>query len=91
MRVPSVVINGTVQGDVYSSHHLELAPKGRVQGNVYYATLEMAAGSEVNGSLRHQEEDDGGAEQAAHPAVEVTEAASGDQGPGAAAASAKVD
>ena len=55
------------------------------------AVLIPGVGREVNGSLRHQEEDDGGAEQAAHPAVEVTEAASGDQGPGAAAASAKVD
>mgnify|MGYP001596785602 CR=1 FL=1 len=53
IRAPSVMINGTVKGDVYSSAKLELAPKGRVQGNVHYTLLEMAAGSEVNGSLTH--------------------------------------
>jgi len=53
IRVPSVMINGSVHGDVYSSAKLELAPKGRVQGNVHYTLLEMAAGSEVNGSLTH--------------------------------------
>ncbi len=57
IRAPNVIVNGAVDGDVYSSHHLELAAKGRVQGNVYYHTVEMAAGSEVNGSLTHMEED----------------------------------
>jgi cytoskeletal protein CcmA (bactofilin family) len=53
IRVPSVVINGVVEGDVYSSKHLELASKSRVQGSVFYALVEMAAGAEVNGSLTH--------------------------------------
>ena len=57
IRAPNVIVNGAVAGDVYSSQHLELAAKGRVQGNVYYNTVEMAAGSEVNGSLTHLEED----------------------------------
>jgi cytoskeletal protein CcmA (bactofilin family) len=53
IRVPCVIVNGVVQGDVYSSKHLELASKSRIQGNVYYALVEMAAGAEVNGSLTH--------------------------------------
>jgi cytoskeletal protein CcmA (bactofilin family) len=53
IRAPSVVINGSVQGDVYATRHLELAAKARVQGNVFYALVEMAAGAEVNGSLAH--------------------------------------
>ncbi len=53
IRSPCVLINGEVKGDVHASRHLELAAKGRVQGNVFYSTLEMAAGSEVNGSLTH--------------------------------------
>lgn len=53
IRVPCVIINGAVQGNVYSSKHLELASKSRVQGNVYYALVEMAAGAEVNGGLTH--------------------------------------
>lgn len=53
IHAPSVIINGVVQGDVHSSKHLELASKGRVQGNVFYTLVEMAAGSEVNGGLTH--------------------------------------
>lgn len=53
IRAPNVVINGSVTGDVHSSRQLELAPKGRVTGNVYYALVEMSAGAEVNGSLTH--------------------------------------
>ena len=43
IRVPSVVINGEVQGNVYSTQQLELAPKSRVHGNVFYNMVEMAA------------------------------------------------
>lgn len=53
IRVPCVIINGEVKGNVYSSKHLELASKSRVQGNVFYTLVEMAAGAEVNGSLTH--------------------------------------
>jgi cytoskeletal protein CcmA (bactofilin family) len=56
IRAPSVVINGSVEGDVYSSNHLELASKASVHGNVFYTLVEMAAGSEVNGSLKHMSE-----------------------------------
>ena len=51
--VPSVVINGLVQGDVRSSKHVELAAKAVVMGNVYYNLIEMVMGSEVNGNLMH--------------------------------------
>ena len=51
--VPSVVINGEVTGSVYASKQLDLAPRSRVDGNVYYNLVEMAAGAEVNGSLMH--------------------------------------
>ena len=53
IRVPSVVINGSVEGNVHSVKHLELATKGVVHGDVFYTLVEMAAGSEVNGALRH--------------------------------------
>jgi cytoskeletal protein CcmA (bactofilin family) len=57
IRVPSVIINGMVAGNVYSDKHLELASKSRVQGNVFYSRVEMAAGAEVNGSLTHMASD----------------------------------
>jgi cytoskeletal protein CcmA (bactofilin family) len=53
IRVPSIVINGTVDGTVFSSNRLELATHGRVNGDVFYSEVEMAAGSEVNGVLKH--------------------------------------
>lgn len=54
IQSPLVIINGMVEGNVYSSNHLELAAKARVQGNVYYHLIEMVMGSEVNGSLAHR-------------------------------------
>ena len=54
VRVPRVVVNGKVLGDVYASDRLELAPNARVAGNVFYNLIEMAAGAEINGKLVHQ-------------------------------------
>lgn len=61
IRCPAVIINGEVEGNVYASKHLELAPRARVKGNVFYALIEMAAGSEVNGSMCHMPEQEAGA------------------------------
>ncbi len=58
IKVPSIIINGAVEGDVYSSEHVELAAKARVVGNVYYHMIEMVMGSEVNGSLCHSAPED---------------------------------
>lgn len=56
IHVPNVVINGEVNGDVYGGSRVELAPRARVIGNVYYNLLEMAMGASVNGQLIHTEE-----------------------------------
>jgi cytoskeletal protein CcmA (bactofilin family) len=56
IRVPNVIINGEVKGNVYATKHLELAPNSRVEGNVFYSQVEMAAGAEVNGSLTHMDD-----------------------------------
>lgn len=56
IRVPSVVINGEVTGDVYGWDRVELAPKAKVTGTVYYNLLEMAMGASVNGQLIHTDE-----------------------------------
>lgn len=76
IRAPSVIVNGTVEGDLYSSKHLELATRGRVQGNVHYTLLEMAAGSEVNGSLTHTVAVESVRDKPVDHTVEVTEAPS---------------
>ncbi|MFT7388230.1 MAG: cytoskeletal protein CcmA (bactofilin family) [Candidatus Endobugula sp.] len=51
IRVPSLVINGSVTGNVYSSKHIELAAKTVINGNVHYALIEIVKGAQVNGSL----------------------------------------
>ncbi len=58
VRVPNLVINGSISGNVYASQHIELAPKARIQGNVYYHLLEMTIGSAVNGQMIHVKESD---------------------------------
>lgn len=58
IKVPNIIINGTISGNVYSTQHVELAPKAKIRGNVYYRLLEMAMGSEVNGKLIHTSESD---------------------------------
>ncbi|MEE4299830.1 MAG: polymer-forming cytoskeletal protein [Pseudomonadales bacterium] len=51
IRVPNVVVNGQVKGDIYASKHVELAAEARVEGNVYYHLIEMVMGARVDGSL----------------------------------------
>jgi len=54
IRVPNVIINGSVVGNVYSGQHIELAKKALVNGDVHYNMMEMVMGAQVNGSLIHQ-------------------------------------
>jgi cytoskeletal protein CcmA (bactofilin family) len=56
VKVPNVILNGKVSGDVYSIGHLELAPKAEVTGTVYYNLLEMSMGASVNGNMVHNVE-----------------------------------
>ncbi|MFW5969980.1 MAG: bactofilin family protein [Halofilum sp. (in: g-proteobacteria)] len=51
LRVPNLLINGLVAGDVYAGDRLDLAKNARVRGDVYYQTMEMAGGAEINGKL----------------------------------------
>lgn len=55
VEVPNMLVNGTVIGDIYASGHAELAPNARIKGNVYYQTIEMAVGAQINGNLVHRD------------------------------------
>ncbi len=57
VRVPSIILDGVVIGDVHASEHIELASNARITGNVYYSLIEMAMGAEVNGNLVRKTED----------------------------------
>jgi cytoskeletal protein CcmA (bactofilin family) len=49
--VPSVVLNGTVKGDIRARERVVLGARARVHGNVHYGVIEMAMGAEVCGKL----------------------------------------
>ena len=54
VKGPVIILNGMIEGDVYSTATLEMARHAKVKGNVYYNLLEMEVGAKVNGSLIHQ-------------------------------------
>lgn len=56
VAVDNLVLNGAVLGDVMARDRVELGTTARVDGNVRYAALQMAAGARVNGRLIHQAE-----------------------------------
>jgi len=53
IRVPNVILNGLVLGDVYASERLVLNARARVTGNVHYKILQMEPGATINGQLVH--------------------------------------
>ncbi|TDJ35535.1 MAG: polymer-forming cytoskeletal family protein [Gammaproteobacteria bacterium] len=55
VKVPFLVIDGTVHGDVHISERIELASQARVKGNVHYKLIEMAVGAQLNGKLLHKD------------------------------------
>ncbi|CAN5156740.1 hypothetical protein BH11PSE11_BH11PSE11_32750 [soil metagenome] len=51
VRVAHLVVNGEIVGPVHSSELLELQPKARITGDVFYKALEMHGGALVAGQL----------------------------------------
>jgi len=47
-----IIVNGTVRGPVHARVMLELQPKARIEGDVYYSALEMHQGAIIDGQLR---------------------------------------
>jgi cytoskeletal protein CcmA (bactofilin family) len=47
-----VIINGTVRGPVHAKDLLELQPKARIEGDVFYKAIEMHLGAVIAGQLR---------------------------------------
>lgn len=51
ISVPTLVVNGSVSGNVYVKEKMTLTPNARVIGNVFYNALELQVGAEVQGHL----------------------------------------
>lgn len=56
ITVPFIIINGRVNGNISSAQNLELATNSRVEGDVRYKVLQIALGAQVNGNLKHHED-----------------------------------
>ncbi|HKM14687.1 MAG TPA: polymer-forming cytoskeletal protein [Marinospirillum sp.] len=67
VSVPHLIVNGTIIGDVHSCEHLELAAKAVIKGNIFYNTLEMVMGSQVDGHLEHRYKSSKGSEKVKMP------------------------
>lgn len=52
IQADHVIINGTVRGPVHARQLLELQPKARIEGEVYYRVLEMHQGAVIAGQLK---------------------------------------
>ena len=52
IRVPAVIVGGTVEGDVRSSVRVELGEKAHVSGKVFYHLIEMHEGATMDGELQ---------------------------------------
>jgi cytoskeletal protein CcmA (bactofilin family) len=51
VEAPQVVLNGTVNGDIFAAERVVLGARARVRGNVSYGVIEMALGAEITGRL----------------------------------------
>ena len=46
-----VELSGTVHGDIVATNRVALASTARIEGNLHYGTIEMAAGAQIKGKL----------------------------------------
>ena len=47
----NVAINGTVYGNVYVYHLLQLGSEAFIKGDIYYKSIEMEVGAKIDGRL----------------------------------------
>jgi cytoskeletal protein CcmA (bactofilin family) len=67
VNVDTLVLNGTVRGDVTGRERVELGTTATVEGNVSYKVLQMQAGARVDGRLIHTPGGEGGPESLPAP------------------------
>ena len=52
--VPNVIVNGLIEVDIYASKHIQLAAKAKVEGTIYYSSIEIERGADIGGKLVHE-------------------------------------
>ena len=63
IRVPNVVVNGTIMGNVFASSYLEIAGTARIFGDLHYSSIEIHGGSHISGRLVAEQTEHGAAEE----------------------------
>lgn len=81
VRVPVIVINGHIEGDIYSSSQVKLADKAVVEGNLHYVLIEIEKGAQMNGNFVHQKASDKSSEEPNKVVVIENVAESGHESP----------
>ncbi|WP_114416647.1 bactofilin family protein [Marinospirillum perlucidum] len=89
VSVPHVIVNGGVVGDVHSCEHIELAAKAMVKGNIFYNTIEMVMGAQVDGRMAHRYKSQKGNEKPKMPKQVTREKPKSTLTPGAKAEAAE--
>jgi len=51
VQVSNVLLNGAVKGDIRARERVVLGATARVEGSVYYGTIEMTLGAQIKGKL----------------------------------------
>ena len=58
IHTPTAVINGRIDGNIYSSEEIHLASDSFVDGNLYYVLIEIEKGAQMNGTFVYQPNQD---------------------------------
>ncbi|MFT7267628.1 MAG: cytoskeletal protein CcmA (bactofilin family) [Porticoccus sp.] len=56
---PIAIINGRIEGNIYSSEEVHLVANSCVEGNLYYVLIEIEKGAQINGTFVYQPNPDG--------------------------------
>lgn len=51
VRVPHMIVNGRIKGNVHSVGRIELQQNAEIEGDLRYKVIEMALGASINGNL----------------------------------------
>lgn len=51
VQVPTVLLNGSVKGDIRARERVVLGATAKVEGDVYYGIIEMTLGAQIIGKL----------------------------------------
>lgn len=60
IRVPRVVVSGSVSGSILAVDRVELRSRARIAGDIRYGTIEIQLGAVISGRLIHEDVEGGG-------------------------------